>query len=133
MYDIARASKFKAFTHHIPVYSTFLRPSSTTADTYYFNGIDKEINTTTNLAMTLRDCEPIEKPFIQTSIQRRLNNMWDINFDQVSNKKGLIRNKVISGALNYTSRKQTLRHNTVTCYPNLFLCGELLSETVTAA
>ena len=104
VYDIARKSKYKAFTHHIPVYSTFLRPSSTTADTYYFNGIDKEINTTVNLSMTLRDCEPIEKPYIQTRIQTRLNNMWDINFDQVSNKKGFIRNKVISGALNYTSR-----------------------------
>ena len=104
VYDIAEKSKYKAFTHHIPVYSTFLRPSSTTADTYYFNGIDKEINTTVNLSMTLRDCEPIEKPYIQTRIQTRLNNMWDINFEQVSNKKGFIRNKVISGALNYTSR-----------------------------
>ena len=104
VYDIAKASKHKAFVHHIPVYSTFLRPSSTTADTFYFNGIDKEINTTVNLSFTLREHEPIEKPFIQTRIQYHLNNMWDINFDQVSNKKGFIRNKVISGALNYTSR-----------------------------
>jgi hypothetical protein len=76
-----------------------------TADTFYFNGIDKEINTTVNLSMTLRDCEPIEKPFIQSHIQSRLQKMWELNFNQVSQKRGFIRNKIISGSLNYTSRK----------------------------
>jgi hypothetical protein len=100
----AKRCKYKAFIHHIPVYSTFLRPSSVTADTFYFNGIDKEINTLVNLSMTLRDCEPIEKPFIQTHMQTRLQTMWELNFNQVSQKKGFIRNKIISGSLNYTSR-----------------------------
>jgi hypothetical protein len=101
----AKMYKYKAFITKIPVYSTFLRPSSITADTFYFNGIDKEINTLVNLAMTLRDCEPIEKPFLQTRMQMRLQKMWELNFNQVSQKKGFIRNKIISGSLNYTSRK----------------------------
>jgi hypothetical protein len=97
-------NKDKAFIHNIPVYSTFLRPSSVTQDTFYFNGIDKQINTIVNLSISLKDCEDIEKPFIQTRIQERLQKMWRLNFEQISHKKGLIRNKVISGALNYTSR-----------------------------
>lgn len=97
--------KDKVFTTHIPVYSKFLRPSSVSGDTFYYNGIDKDINPTYNLTEILHECEDIEKPFIQTRIQRRVNAMWQYNFEMINSKKGFIRNKLISGSLNYTSRK----------------------------
>lgn len=96
--------KDKAFIHHIPVYSTVLRPHSATADTLYFNGIEKDIHPLFNLTESLRNCEPIEKPLIQERIQYRINRIWDYNFTQINKKEGFIRNKLISGALNYTSR-----------------------------
>lgn len=103
-FERALREKHNVFTHHIPVYSKFMRPSSVTSDTFYYNGIDKEISPAYNLSESLKDCEPIEKPFIQTRLQGRVNNMWAFNFDMINSKKGFIRNKLISGSLNYTSR-----------------------------
>lgn len=99
-----KAEKSKIFTSHIPVYSTALRPSSSTADTFYFNGIDKQINPLFNLCQSIQDCEEIEKPYLQARIQDRVNTMWDFNFDLINKKEGFIRNKLIAGALNYTAR-----------------------------
>ena len=110
-----KREKAKVFTSHIPVYSTFLRPQSVTSDTFYYNGIDKQINPTFNLSESLRTCEPIEKPFIQTRIQKRVNAMWDFNFNLLESKKGFIRNKLISGSLNYTSRSVIVPSPTLKC------------------
>lgn len=103
-FDKCRKEKAKVFTHHIPVYSTMLRPSSATSDTFYYNGIDKQINPLFNLTQSIKDCEPIEKDYLQQRIQMRVNLMWDFNFDLIDKKEGFIRNKLIAGALNYTSR-----------------------------
>lgn len=101
-----KAIKFKkcAITSHIPVYSTALRPQSSTSDTFYYSGIDKEINPLVNLAQAIKVCEPIEKAYLQQRIQERVNNIWDFNFELINKKEGFIRNKLISGSLNYTSR-----------------------------
>lgn len=96
--------KSKIFTSHIPVYSTALRPSSSTSDTFYYNGIDKQINPTFNLCQSIQDCEDIERPGYQARIQERVNTMWDFNFELINKKEGFIRNKLIAGALNYTAR-----------------------------
>lgn len=101
---ICKKEKRKAFTSHIPVYSTALRPSSVTSDTFYYNGIDKEINPICKLAISLKECEPIEKRYFQESIQKRVNAMWEYNFELIHKKEGFIRNKLIAGGLNYTSR-----------------------------
>lgn len=99
-----KKNKYKAFTSHIPVYSTVLRPSSATSDTLYYNGIEKDIHPLFNLTESIRTCEPIEKAAIQDRIQKRVQNIWEYNFQQINKKEGFIRNKLISGALNYTSR-----------------------------
>ena len=44
------------------------------------------------------------KPLIQDAIHFRVNRIWDYNFSQINKKEGFIRNKLISGAMNYTSR-----------------------------
>lgn len=103
----------RVFTSHIPIYSTMLRPQSFTSDTFYFNSIDKHINTLFKLSDEVKDCNPIEKPFILQRIQLRVNSMWDYNFDLISQKEGFIRDKLLGGSLNYSSR------NVIIPQPNL--------------
>lgn len=94
----------KVFTSHIPIYSTILRPQSFTSDTFYFNSIDRHINTLYKLSESVKECNPIEKPFILYRIQKRVNKMWDYNFDLISQKEGFIRDKMLGGPCNNTSR-----------------------------
>lgn len=103
--EVCKQEKRKVFTHHIPVYTTALRPASATADTLYYNGIEKDIHPLFNLTESIKNCEPIEKPVLQDRIQFRVNRIWEYNFSQINKKEGFIRNKLISGALNYTSRE----------------------------
>lgn len=103
-FDICKKEKSKVFVHHIPIYSTMLRPSSVTSDTFYYNGIDKEINPLFKLTESIKICEPIEKAHLQQQIQTSVNKMWEFNFEMINHKEGFIRNKLIAGSLNYTSR-----------------------------
>lgn len=102
--DYCKTYKYKAFIHHIPIYSTVLRPVSSTADTLYYNSIERDIHPLFNLTESIRNCEPIEKPILQDAIQFRVNRIWEYNFNQINKKEGFIRNKLISGAMNYSSR-----------------------------
>lgn len=94
----------KVFTSHIPVYSTLLRKESITADTYYHNSMDKNINPIFKLSEKLRDCYEIEKHFILARIQSRVNKLWDTNFDLMNGKEGIIRGQILGGSLDFTSR-----------------------------
>lgn len=102
--EYCKRNKDKAFIHHIPVYSTAMRPVSATADTLYFTSLEKDIHPLFNLTESIRNCEDIEKPLLQDSIQFHVNRIWNYNFSQINKKEGFIRNKLISGAMNYTSR-----------------------------
>ena len=64
-----------------------LRPQSFTADTFYYNSIDKQINTLYNLSDKLEDCNPVERPLILYRIQHRVNKMWQYNFDLITGKE----------------------------------------------
>lgn len=99
-FDILSKERLKAFTSHIPVYTTMLRQQAVTSENFYFTGIDKDINTLTNLASNLRDSEEIETPVILDRIQKRSNSMWDFNFNLLNTKDGLIRDQLIGGSLN---------------------------------
>ncbi len=76
-----KEDKSKVFTSHIPIYTTFLRPQSSTSDTFYYNGIDKHINPLFKLSESVKDCNPIERDFILYRIQQRVNEMWTFNFE----------------------------------------------------
>lgn len=102
--EFLKQNKSKVFACHIPIYSTFLRPQSVTSDTFYYNSIDKEINPLFNLSESIKECNPIEKPFILQRIQDRLNKMFDYNFELINGKDGFIRDKLLGGSLNYSSR-----------------------------
>ena len=96
--------KDKVFVSKIPVYSTFLRPQSQTADTLFFNQIDKQIEPLYNLTEKLKDATDIDEYFILSRIQTRVNKLWDINFKLINGKEGFIRDQILGGGLNYVTR-----------------------------
>lgn len=103
-FDLLKKSTTEVFTSHIPIYSTFLRPQSSTADTYYYNSIDKHVNPLYTLSEKIKNCEEIDKHYILGRIQYRVNSLWDENFKLLNGKEGWIRGQILGGALNYTSR-----------------------------
>lgn len=102
--DLLLKQKRQAFTSHIPIASTLLRPQSITSDTFYFNSMDKEINTLFSLSENIKNCEEIERDYILHRIQTRINNIWDMYFDTLNLKEGFIRGEILGGSLNYTAR-----------------------------
>ena len=110
--------KTSVFTSNIPVYTTLLRPQSSTSDTLYYTGIDKHINPLIRLSFDIDDCEEIELPMILSRIQYRVNEMWEFNFQLINGKEGWIRHKLLGGDMNYSSRNviipdPTLKDNEV--------------------
>lgn len=118
--------KHKVFITKIPVYSTMLRPQSITSDSYYFKSIDKIINTLFTLSETIKQSQPINRDFILERIQLKLNKMWEFNFDLINGKDGFLRDQILGGSLDYTSRNvitldTTLRINQVDLSYHTFL------------
>lgn len=118
--------KRAVFTSHIPIYSTLLRPQSVTADTFYYESISKIINTLYSLSENIKRCVDVEKDFILYRIQKKVNDMWEMNFSQLNGKEGLIRGELLGGSLNFTSRNviipdPTLHDNEVDLSYNTFL------------
>ena len=114
------------FCSHIPIYSTLLRPQSSTSDTYYFNTIDKNINPLFSLSEKVKNAEEIDKHLILSRIQYRLNTLWDENFSLLNGKEGLIRGQILGGSINFSSRNvivpdPTLRDDEIDLSYNTFL------------
>ena len=102
--DRLLSEKSSVFTSHIPIYSTLLRPQSATTDTYYFNTIDKHVNPLFTLSEKLKGSKEIDRAYILSRIQSRVNKLWATNFEFITGKDGWIRGQILGGALNYTSR-----------------------------
>lgn len=92
------------FTSHIPIYSTMLRPQSVTSDTFYFGSLDKIINTTFTLSESIKNCIDVERDYILQRLQKKVQKMWDINFEMLNGKEGFIRDQLLGGSLNFTAR-----------------------------
>lgn len=116
--DMLIKEKRKVFISHIPVPSTLLRPQSVTSDTFYFNTIDKIINTTYSLSENLKNCIDVERDYILQRLQIKVNEMWNINFEELNGKDGLIRGEILGGSLN----------NWVSI--NTFNCGDKLVSLI---
>lgn len=101
------------FCSHIPIYTTKLRQQSITTDTFYYGGLDKQINPIVSLSLLLKDCTEIEKPNYLQSIQKKVNAMWEYNFELLNGKEGLIRGQILGGSLNYTSRNVIIPDHTL--------------------
>ena len=82
--ELLLKQKRSVFISHIPVPSTLLRPQSITADTFYFNSVDKLINTTFSLSENLKVCIDVEKDYILQRLQIKVNEMWNIYFEELN-------------------------------------------------
>lgn len=89
------------FMSKIPVYTTKLRQQSLTADTFYYEGIDKKINPIFNISEILKKSSRIERPNLLMQIQKNVNDIWQYNFDLLNGKEGIIRNIILGGSLRY--------------------------------
>lgn len=120
-FDLLLRDKRCVFTSHIPIASTLLRPQSITNDTFYFNSIDKLVNTAYNLSENLKNCVEVERDYILQRLQIKVNNMWDIYFEELNGKTGLIRGELLGGSINYSAREQHCVHSIVICYQKTYL------------
>lgn len=102
--ELLLKQKRNVFVSHIPIPSTLLRPQSVTADTFYFQSIDKLINTTFSLSENIKNCVDVERDYILQRLQTKVNEMWKIYFNELNGKDGLIRGELLGGSLNFTSR-----------------------------
>lgn len=120
------SQKRMVFTSHIPVYTTKLRPQSVTSDTFYYGGIDKLINTIFTLSDRLSTGDAIEEDYILQRIQIKACQMWDLILDGIKGKDGWVRDQILGGSLNFTSRNvicpdPSLKDNEVDLSYNTFL------------
>lgn len=99
-----KKEKAAIFTSHIPIYSTMLRPQSITSDTFYFQGIDKIINTLVTLSNRIKEAKKVEHDYVSARIQSRVCDLWNEVFKLVNGKNGHIKNRVLGGSLNFTAR-----------------------------
>jgi hypothetical protein len=109
--NILLKEKNNVFVSHIPIPSTMLRPQSITADSFYFQSIDKLINVTFRLSENLKGAMDVERDFILQRIQTKVNMMWDTYFEELNGKRGLIRGEMLGGSLNFTSRNVVAQHD----------------------
>lgn len=126
MIDKLIEQKRAVFTSHIPVYSTLLRPQSVTSDSFYYESMDKLINTTFSLSENIKNCIDVERDYILQRLQTKVNKMWDLTFEGLNGKEGFIRDQILGGGLNFTSRNvivpdSTLRDNEVDISYHTFL------------
>jgi hypothetical protein len=77
------------WTSKIPVYSTVLRPTSITTESFYFVGSEKQINPLTNITINLKKASKIEVPLYLYQAQMRVNELWKYNFTLIDGKHGL--------------------------------------------
>lgn len=96
--------KRAVFTSHIPVYSTMLRGQSLTEDSFYFSKIDKLINTLFSLSEHIKNCVDVERDYILSRIQMKVNGMFDENMKLLIGKDAHIRGELLGGSLNQTAR-----------------------------
>ena len=96
--------KRAVFTSHIPIYSTMLRGQSLTEDSFYFSKIDKLINTTYTLSENIKNCVDVERDYILSRLQFKVNKMFDENLELLIGKDAHIRGEMLGGSLNETAR-----------------------------
>lgn len=102
-FEMLKKEKKNVFTSHIPIMSTLLRPQHSTTDSYYYNTVDKMINTIFSLSESLKNCADIEHDLLLQRIQEKVNDIWDQCFMLLNGKQGLIRGDILGGSLKYNS------------------------------
>lgn len=107
------------FVEAIPVYSSVLRPVLIKDETFKYNDIDRKyssIFTTSRLLYDEMDdiiptkkkkkkkSREMERARVLNSIQRKVNALWELVFSRINKKEGHIRDQILGGRLNFSSR-----------------------------
>lgn len=103
-FETLKKSATTIFASKIPIYSTFLRPQSSTSDTYYYNTIDKHINPLFSLSEKLKRAEEIDRQYTLDRIQYRVNELWEETFKLLNGKEGWIRGQILGGSFDDNRR-----------------------------
>ena len=100
-FEAVRREKTKVFTSKIPVYTTFLRPQSSTADTLYYSSIDRIINPLNRLCEKLRNGSrsDLELDYWLWKVEQRVLELYDLNMGEIETKEGWIRKFILGGSL----------------------------------
>ena len=100
-FEAVRREKSKVFSSKIPVYTTFLRPQSSTADTLYYSSIDRIINPLNRLCEKLRNGSrsDLEIDYWLAKVEQRVLELYDLNMGEIETKEGWIRKFILGGSL----------------------------------
>lgn len=107
--------KDKVFASCIPVYSSVLRPVSFKGENFFFNSFDKKYESIFSLSRLLLDesrlssrqkkkKERLGESTALSSIQKKVNDLWTLVFNQVNQKDGHIRYQLLGGRINFSAR-----------------------------
>lgn len=94
------------WTSKLPVMSTALRQQGITAESFYFQATDREINPLVSISLNLKRANNIEVPLYLYQAQIRANTLWGIVFQLIDTKHGWIRKNVLGGEFNYSMRAE---------------------------
>ena len=115
MYHFIMAHQEQVFAHAIPVYSSHLRPFVIRAEEIKYTDDDKLYRKIFTNAKMLNDRYELERRIenakknrrhtaqylrrenILYAIQIDLDKLWELSFDMVKKKEGIIRNKILGG------------------------------------
>lgn len=124
--DICCNEKEAVFTSAIPVFSAKLRPVSFKGESFIYGEIDRKYNAFYSQVELLNDSVKLTKKIerlkkkgdevslkkitklsdlgILYDVQNRLSKIWDLIFDMINSKEGHIRDQILGGKINFSSR-----------------------------
>ena len=111
LYDHIMQNKDKIFTTKIPVYSAVLRQVFFSEEDYKYTKIDRCYNAIYGNFCRLneevdgvnhRNFDKINKNLFRA--QKNLNEAYEIIFNELTEKEGLIRTKILGGRINFAAR-----------------------------
>ena len=110
MYRHIMDNRKNIFVNEIPVYSAVLREVFFTNEDYSYTRIDTRYNALYgNICKLNEETEILNRNIAKINknlyrAQYNLNEAWDLIFDSINEKEGLIRRNILGGRINFSSR-----------------------------
>ena len=110
IYEHIMDNKENIFVNEIPLYSSVLREVFMSNEDYSYIKIDKQYNALFgNVCKLNEETEVLNKNIAKINknlfkAQNNLNEAWNLIFDSINEKEGLIRRNVLGGRVNFSSR-----------------------------
>jgi hypothetical protein len=103
-FDKLLRDKAKVFTSVFPLYSTVLRPTQLTGEDFHTTDVNMKINPICRIMKFLVGAVGDDVDIFLSAIQEKCNDIWDICYSMIEQKKGTIRSQIIGGTYNWTAR-----------------------------